>query len=65
MKGLFNMDFNAFLIGAALAAFTFLLFYYVGKTHRLENEIEELEEKLNYMSKVAHDLKEKLNKEKK
>lgn len=59
------MDFYSFIVGAALAAFTFSLFYYMSKARRLENQIEELEEKLEYMSRVAYDLEQKLNKEKK
>lgn len=58
------MDFNAFLIGVALAAFAFSLFYYMSKARRLENEIEELEGKLNYISKVAYDLEQKLKEKK-
>ena len=55
------MDFNAFGLGAALAALVFLLFFYMGKAHKLEQEKEELLERLEFISKVAYELKEQLD----
>ena len=55
------MDFNAFGLGAALAALVFLLFFYMGKARKLEQEKEELLEKLEFISKVAYELKEQLD----
>lgn len=58
------MDSNSFLFGLALAALIFLLFFYMSKAHRLEKENEELEEKLEFISKLAYELKQKLEEEK-